>query len=135
MAESELHHRMKEGASEALAAEGYRVFFEPRFAPSRFLTWEAYRPDVFGVKSAAGRQEYAMVECETNPSTRKLVAKNFTSVDVQTRLNADFALRRILVVPRGRLRSLDPSVRLAWETWIYDGLGFQRLPRASSGNH
>ena len=121
---------MKESASRELAEEGYSVFFEPPYAPSRFLTWVSYRPDLFGIKASAGRQEYALVECETRPSTSRLGSKNFRSVDVQTRLNSDLSLRRILVVPRGKLSGVDPSVRRSWETWIYEGGRFQRFPRA-----
>ena len=85
---------------------------------------------LFGIRASAGRQEYALVECETRPSGRRLASKNFRSVDVQTRLNSDLSLRRILVVPRGTLASVDPSVRRSWETWIYEGGRFQRFPRA-----
>jgi len=132
MGESVLHRRMKEGVSRELAEEGYSVFFEPPYAPSRFLTWVSYRPDLFGIRASAERQEYALVECETRPSGRRLASKNFRSVEVQTRLNSDLSLRRILVVPRGTLASLDSSVRRSWETWIYEGRGFLRLPRTCS---
>ena len=127
--ESVLHLQMKEMASRELAGEGYLVFYEPPFAPSWYMQWRAYRPDLFGVRTAPDRQEYALVECETRPSTRRLVAKNFKSVDVQTRLHSQLSLRRILVVPRGRMACVDPSVRLAWEMWIYEGERFQRFPR------
>ena len=130
MAESILHRRMKDCVSRELANEGYRVFYEPAFAPSRFLDWASYRPDLLGVKTSADRQEYAFVECETNPSTKRLAAKNFRSVEVQLRLNSAFSLRRLLVVPWGTLRRLDSSVRYSWETWIYRESGFQRFPRA-----
>jgi hypothetical protein len=131
MGESDLHLRMKESVSRELAEEGYSVFFEPPYAPSSFLSWVSYRPDLFGMRGGPGRQEYALVECETRPSGRRLASKNFRSVDVQTRLNSDLSLRRILVVPRGKLASIDSSVRRSWETWIYDAGGFQRIPRAS----
>jgi len=124
---------MKEGASRELAEEGYSVFFEPPYAPSSFLSWASYRPDLFGMRARAGRQEYALVECETRPSGKRLASKNFRSVDVQTRLNSDLLLRRILVVPRGTLARVDSSMRLSWETWIYEGGGFQRFPRAREG--
>lgn len=130
MGESVLHIRMKESVSRELAEEGYSVFFEPPFAPSRFLSWASYRPDVFGIRASAGRQEYAFVECETRPSGRRLDSKNFRSVDVQTRLNSDLSLRRIIVVPRGTLSCVDSSVRRHWETWIYEGGLLQRFPRA-----
>jgi len=130
MAESLLHRRMKESVWRELTGEGYSVFFEPPYSPSRFMTWASYRPDLFGVRAAAGRQEYALVECETRPSVSRLASKNFRSVDVQTRLNSDLSLRRILVVPRGKLASLDSSVRRSWETWIFEGGAFQMFPVA-----
>ena len=130
MGESTLHLRMKESVSRELLDEGYSVFFEPPYAPSSFLSWVSYRPDLFGIRRSPGRQEYALVECETRPSARRLASKNFLSLDVQTRLDSDLFLRRILVVPRGTLARLDPSVRRSWETWIYEKGGFQRFRRA-----
>ncbi|HYR04117.1 MAG TPA: hypothetical protein VEO75_01910 [Nitrososphaerales archaeon] len=121
---------MKESAWRELVGEGYSVFFEPPYAPSSFLSWSSYRPDLFGMRGGVSRQEYAFVECETRPSGRRLASKNFRSVDVQTRLNAEMHVRRILVVPRGTLASVDSSVRLSWETWIYEEGAFQRFPRA-----
>ncbi len=125
---------MKESVSRELAGEGYAVFFEPSYAPSRFLSWAFYRPDLFGIRASAERQEYAFVECETRPSGRRLASKNFTSVDVQTRLNSELSLRMILVVPRGTLARIDSSVRRSWEMWIYEEGCFQRFPRALSGS-
>src|SRR5207302_7088093 len=130
LGESILHLRMKESVCRELVGEGYSVYFEPRYAPSRFLSWASYRPDLFGLRGSTARQEYAFVECETKPSWRRLASKNFRSVDVQTRLNADMSVRRILVVPRGTLARVDSSVRLSWETWIYEEGAFQRFPKA-----
>jgi hypothetical protein len=62
LGESDLHRRMKERVSRDLIQEGYSVFVEPSCAPSRFLSWAAYRPDLFGIRASAGRQEYAFVE-------------------------------------------------------------------------
>jgi len=132
MAESILHLRMKERTSWELAKEGYRIFVEPAFAPSSFLTWSEYRPDIVGVKLRPAREEYAIVECETRPSARKLDSKNFRSVEIQGRINSEVSLRRILVVPRGTLGRFDSSVRRSWETWIYEGCNFQRLPMAGT---
>jgi len=129
--ESDLHRRMKDRACRELAGEGYRVFFEPLYAPSQFLTWEAYRPDLFGSRAGQGRQEYALVECETRPSEKRLSSKNFRSLQVQTRLDSQLSLRRILVVPRGKLAQVDPSVRRDWEMWIYEGGNLLRFPTAS----
>lgn len=130
MGESVLHRDMKRRASRELQGEGYSVFFEPPYSPSRFLSWVAYRPDLFGMRTGAGLQEYALVECETHPSSRRLASKNFRSVQVQTRLNLCLSLRLILVVPRGTLARVDPEVRLSWETWVYEGEGLLMFPKA-----
>ena len=123
---------MKDCASKELTKEGYKVFYEPAFAPSMFMNWASYRPDLLGINATQDRQEYALVECETSPSTKRLASKNFRTVEVQLRLNSAYSLRRLLVVPWGKLRRLDASVRYSWETWIYDGTGFQRIPMAVS---
>lgn len=127
--ESELHRKMKESVRGALIQEGYKVYLEPQFDPSSFLTWEFYRPDMLGVRVADGKQKYAIVECETRPSGRRLATKNYRSLRAQTRLNSELQLRRILVIPRGTLARLDPSVRLSWETWIFAEGSFQLLPQ------
>jgi len=132
MAESPLHVGMKESVSRRLSEEGYEVFFEPAFAPSRFLRWASYRPDLIGIRAGPSRQEYVLVECETRPSTRKLSSKNFRSVEVRLRLNSRFSLRRVLVIPRGTLASVDSSVRLLWEVWIYDKGALQTFPKAKA---
>jgi hypothetical protein len=132
MPESPLHLRMKEFASRELEREGYSIFAEPAWAPSRFLTWRGYRPDLFGMIFGGGRQDYVIVECETRPSEKKLSAKNFLSVSIQSRLDSRLSLRRILVVPRGTLGRVDSSVRYMWETWIFEGSGFQVFPAALS---
>ena len=122
---------MKESVRGVLSKEGYLVYLEPQFAPSRFLSWEFYRPDMLGVRAADGRQEYAIVECETRPSQRRLAGKNYRSLQVQTRLNSELRLRRILVIPRGTLARVHPSVRLSWETWIFGDGSFQLLPQVA----
>jgi hypothetical protein len=122
---------MKERASLELARDGYSTFFEPPFAPSWFLRWSSYRPDVFGMRTGRGRQDYALVECETRPSSRRLESKNFRTVQIQGTINSEVSLRRILVIPRGTLRRVGTSTRLSWEMWIYEAGSFQQFPSAS----
>lgn len=120
---------MKERVSQELVKEGYTVFVEPLWAPSRYLSWVSYRPDLLGVRTCGSRQDYAFVECETRPSERRLASKNVGSVGVQTMLGAAISLRKILVIPRGKLSRVDRSMRRSWETWICDGNGVQCFPR------
>jgi hypothetical protein len=128
---------MKEGVSRELAREGYSIFFEPPYSPSILLRWASYRPDVLGIKASEEVQEYVFVECETRPSGRKLAAKNFRSVEAQARLGRQLSLRKILVLPRGKLACVEPAVRHQWEMWIFEGNGFRRFPRvpASHASH
>lgn len=125
---------MKAGASLELTRDGYTVFVEPPFAPSMFLEWSSYRPDILGIRRRSAKEEYALVECETKPSKRRLDSKNFRSVEVQSRIDYESSsLRRILVVPRGTLRMLEPSVRFLWEMWIFEGgRTFQQFPVANT---
>lgn len=130
MAESSLHKQMKKDACDELLRENYSVLYEPMTASSLMMTWRSYRPDLLGVRTGDGHQDYALVECETRPSTRKLLAKNYASVGVQVMIDCHCSIRRILVVPKGSLSRIDSQTRSSWETWVYDGIGFRKIPLA-----
>jgi len=121
---------MKRACALELARQGYRVYPEPLWPPCNRLWWASYRPDLLGAKSSSSGREYALVECETNPSTRRLLAKNYRSVELQDQLDAPCSLRRVLAIPRGTFHRLEASVRYSWETWIL-GDGLLMIPLAS----
>ncbi len=127
LAESSLHRRMKSDVTSQLEMEGYSVIREPLAPPAGFLEWERYRPDLLGIKMRDGALAYAFVECETHPSTRRLNSKNYHSVVAQGVLDCSLSLRRIVVVPHGTLRRLDPKVRIHWEVWVYGEGDFDKI--------
>lgn len=132
MTESLLHRSLKSRVTEELANEGYEVFSEPIFPPTSLMDWSRYRPDLLAVRARAGREDFVMVECETRPSTRRMNSKNFRSVQLQSKIHLECNLKRILVMPRGKLRALDSRFRLLWEIWIASDASFQKFPPASS---
>ena len=117
VAESGLHRFLKRAVAQTLQEQGFSIYFEPEWSPIDLLEWERYRPDIFGIKSRHRVDEYAFVECETNPSSRRILKKNVASIAIQTRLLRKTKSRKILAVPRTKVESLDSSVRKLWEVW------------------
>ena len=131
VAESSLHRSLKSRVTEELVHDGYNVFREPLFPPTSLMAWSRYRPDLLAVRAREGREDFVMVECETRPSTRRMNSKNFRSVQLQSKIHLKSNLKRILVVPRGKLNALDSKLRLLWEIWLASDTGFQKFPLAS----
>ena len=123
MAESQVHRTMKRIVSAELTGEGYVLLEEPLFPPSRRIAWKAYRPDILGYRGAGGREEVAIVECETHPNMRRFESKNYSTLTFQPYLFRDGAIRRILAVPQGKLRSVDLRLRREWEVWVLGSSG------------
>jgi len=116
--ESDLHRSMKRIVRGELEREGFTVIEEPLFPPTRWISWEAYRPDLLGFRSDAQREELAVVECETHPSMPRFSAKNFASLWFEPSVLSEGSLRRILAVPRGKLHVVDLGLRQQWEIWV-----------------
>src|SRR2546422_9942899 len=98
MPESPLHRSMKAVVASELVRDGYEVIEEPLWPPNRLVSWEAYRPDLLGIAQTDSREEYALVECETRPRTKRLLAQNIWRVELQTRSDRQPRLRTILGV-------------------------------------
>jgi hypothetical protein len=118
VAESAVHRSMKTIVRAELEHERYAVVEEPLFPPRRKVYWRSYRPDLLGYRSEGGVEELVLVECETRPNMRRLGAKNHSSVWFQPYLFRRGSIRRILAVPKGRLRSVDLKIRDEWEVWV-----------------
>lgn len=118
VAESSFHRSMKAIVRSELERERYAVVEEPLLPPRPRASWEAYRPDLLGYRSEGGVEDLVLVECETRPNMRRLGAKNHASVWFQPHLFKEGAVRRILAVPQGRLRSVDLRIRRDWEVWV-----------------
>ncbi len=128
MAESTLHIDMKTAVASELVREGYEVIEEPPWPPNRFISWEAYRPDLMGLFDREGAEEYAFIECETHPRMPRLLSKNIWRIELQSRIDRQSRLRRILVVPRGKLGAVDPKLRRCCEIWIADKNDLMKIP-------
>lgn len=127
VAESELHKFLKSAAAEKLEKKGFSIYFEPEWPPIHLLEWQRYRPDIFGIKRKCRVDEYAFVECETNPNPKRILAKNVTSVAIQTRLLRETKCRKILAIPSMKFEALNSSVTKNWEIWRFETLlGFQQ---------
>ena len=118
MAESRIHRSMKAVVRQELEHERYAVVEEPLSPPGEKVTWTSYRPDLLGYRSEGGTEELVLVECETHPNMKRLGKKNAFSVSFQPYLFGHGSVRRILAVPRGKLRSVDLRIRDRWEVWL-----------------
>src|SRR6267143_2846270 len=120
---------MKAVVASELSREGYGVIEEPLWPPTRLVSWEAYRPDLLGIAQTDSMEEYALVECETRPRTKRVLAKNIWRVELQSKIDQQARLRRILVVPRGKLGALDLKLRRFCEIWVADKDEILKIPR------
>lgn len=118
MAESDLHRSMKETVRRELRREGYVTLEEPLFPPSRRIRWSGYRPDLLGFRRGDAAEEIALVECETRPNMRRFREKNYSTVWFQPTVLSSGSVRKILAVPRGKLRAVDRRVVGEWEVWV-----------------
>ncbi len=134
--EGKKHELLKLTAVRELKADGYRVYVEPPESPDERLAWGLYRPDILGIVSARDESRYAVVECETAPSTKRVRGKTskIHSLTLQKRLNEKHDFRFILIILPGLLnRTLYPDMRRLWEIWIVNTAGelCHKIPRNS----
>lgn len=116
--ESELHRSMKRMVRRQLEVENYRVVEEPLCPPTTWLHWESYRPDLLGYRWDDASEQVVIAECETRPSTKKLLSKNYRNLWFEPSVFREGSVKRILAVPSGRLSSLDMGLRRQWEIWV-----------------
>ncbi|MDV3277973.1 MAG: hypothetical protein LYZ69_05840 [Nitrososphaerales archaeon] len=123
---------MKDIVRGELEREGYRVVEESLFPPAGWISWSTYRPDLLGFRKGRRKEEVAIVECETRPSMNRFRSKNYSSLWFQPSLLNEGSIRRVLAVPRGRLRAVDLRLRNEWEIWVMGERGpTVRLSRVS----
>ena len=128
--ESQAHREMKSIARHRLEEEQYSVVEEPLIPPAIWMSWSAYRPDLLGYRRSSAGEEVVIVECKTRPNARRLRSKNYGSLWFQPTLQREGSVRRILAVPRGKLKALDMRVRREWEIWVLGQVDVSlRLPR------
>ena len=125
MTESDLHRSMKQVVRQELESDHYRVLEEPLFPPARWIHWEAYRPDLLGLRYDDYSEELVIVECETRPTMKRFSTKNFGSLWFEPSVLRNGSIRRILAIPRGRFSLLDLRIRRRWEIWV---IGSKKSP-------
>jgi hypothetical protein len=134
--ESDLHRSMKGMVKQVLEVERYRVMEEPLYPPARWIHWESYRPDLLGLRSDNTSEQLVIVECETHPNMKRLLAKNFASLWFEPSVLRDGSIRRILAIPRGNLSKLDLRLRNRWEVWILGATGpLVKIPMIQEGTN
>lgn len=123
VAESDLHRSMKSMVRSDLEVENYRVLEEPLYPPASWIHWEAYRPDLLGLRSDDATEQVVIAECETHPNMRRFTAKNYSSLWFEPSVVRQGSIRRVLAVPRGKLATLDMRLRARWEIWVLGSTG------------
>ena len=117
MTESNTHLLMKEIVGNTLDKMGFKIIYEPDYPPIKLISWKNYRPDIFGVKQIENKVQYAIVECETQPSKSKLTNKNWRKIARQTKIFEHSSLLYILAITSESLSKMI-SFRRFWEIWL-----------------
>ncbi len=118
MRESDRHRFLKEAAVRVLEQEGFTIYLEPGWSPIEFLKWSRYRPDILAARRRGENNDYRLVECETKPRLRRILAKNTGSISVQATLLGKTQISKVLVIPTGTLKALDMKIRRNWTIWL-----------------
>lgn len=132
--ESDLHGLFKEVVYDELEKEGYIIYVEPSKPPLARLRWRYYRPDILGVTWKDTELRLVLVECETNPNSRRIkgkLSKIKQWVNFQKRLNEKHHLRLLLTIPPRMLHKINCfGIRRFWEIWIvnYGGDIIHKIP-------
>ena len=126
--ESRLHELLKKAVFEELEKKGYNLYLEPLESPLQRLSWSKYRPDVFGVFSDDVESRFILVECETDPTIKRMkgkLSKIRHSLTIQKKLNErNILLLLLLAIPSGFLHRVNYSdIRRFWEIWIANSRG------------
>ncbi len=121
--------------SAELERNGYDFILEPAESPFDRITWNYYRPDIFGISSREAEVKIVLAECETEPNIRRMGLKTQKIrrwLSLQKRLNEKHDLRLLLAIPSGKLKRINTSsIRSFWDIWIInDGGGIiYKIPR------
>lgn len=125
--EEKLHKLFKRVVTKELLNEDYSVYVEPAESPMERLRWGSYRPDVLGIISKKALFKVALVECETTPTRKRIMAKASKiqrTLALQKRLNERHVICLLLIIPPLKLGRINCSaIRRFWEIWIVNRRG------------
>ena len=137
--EGSFHKLMKQTVVDELEKQNYTTFQEPSESPYDQLWWHSYIPDILATKNLENHLKVILVECETQPSKKRIFQKMTTiqnNLELQKRLWENTQFLRLLVIPPFNLtRILCSPVRSFWELWIINSLGqikhkISKLPKS-----
>src|SRR5207245_4333992 len=74
----------------------------------------------WGSSTPTLRRSTPSSSAKPSPGPTRLLTKNIWRVELQSKIDRQPRLRRILVVPRGKLGALDPKLRRFCEIWVAD---------------
>jgi hypothetical protein len=133
--EGSLHKLHKQTVAQELQNQNYGIHFEPWESPLNLLWWRSYKPDILAVKQSSSSQRIILVECETNPSRKRVLSKTKQiqkNLSVQKQLFENTLILPLLVIPPNNLRKvLFSAVQKFWEIWIIslEGQIEHKIPR------
>ena len=135
--EGSLHKLHKQSVAQELQNQAYGIYFEPWESPLDLLWWQSYKPDILAIKQADSGRRIVLVECETKPDRRRVLAKTRQikkNLAVQKQLLENTMILPLLVIPPNSLQKIMFShIRKFWEIWIVNQEGQikHKIPRAS----
>jgi hypothetical protein len=133
--EGTLHKLHKQTVAEELQKKSYGIHFEPWESPLKLLWWQSYKPDILAIKQTSSSLRIVLVECETKPNRKRVLAKTMQikkNLAIQKQLFENTLVLPLLVIPPNNLRKiLFSTVRKFWEIWIIsqEGQIKHKIPR------
>jgi hypothetical protein len=133
--EGNLHRLHKQTVAEELQKNSYGIHFEPWESPLKLLWWQFYKPDIFAIKQTHSSKKIILVECETKPNLKRVLAKMMQikrNLAIQNQLFENTKVLPLLVIPPNNLQKiLFFTIRKFWEIWIIsqEGKIKHKIPR------
>ena len=136
--EGPLHKLHKQTVAEELRKKSYGIHFEPWESPLKLLWWQSYKPDILAIKQTHSSQKIVLVECETKPNRKRVLAKTIQikkNLTIQKQLFENTLVLPLLVIPPNNLQKmLFSTIRKFWEIWIIteEGQIKHKIPRVTA---
>ena len=122
--------------AQELQKQAYGIHYEPWESPLDLLWWQSYKPDILAIKQTNSGLRIVLVECETKPNRKRVLAKTRQikkNLAVQKQLLENTMILPLLVIPPNSLQKIIFSpIRKFWEIWIINQEGHiqHKIPRS-----